>query len=294
MPIEVVYGTVPDSVNIGPQEIDPQTVTVRGPSSRVNSVAKVVARVAIDASALNVDRDVDLVAVDPNGNQVPSVDLDPPRAHVTIPVAQEIATRTVPVVPQLTGTPATGYRVTSVAVEPLIVTVNGEASVVSQIQSASTEPIDITGRTSDLEAEVGLALPNGVSVSDSTVRVMLTVAQETGSQTYGVGVALSGEQPGFSYTVSPDHANVTLGGAVATLASIDPAVLVATADVSTLAPGTTTVTLSFQQPDGLDLISIDPAEVTVTITAPPTPVPTPIPTATLVPQTAPPTAAASP
>ena len=275
MPITVVLGTVPDTVTVGPQQVDPQTVTVRGASSRVNSVSAVVARVAIDASALNIDRDVDLVAVDSNGNQVPSIELDPQRAHVTIPVAQELATRTLPVVPQLTGAPAPGYRITSVSVEPLVVTVSGEAAIVSQLQNAPTTPIDITGRTSDLEAEVGFALPTGVSVSGSDkVRIMLTIAQATGTQTFGIGVTLSGEQPGMTYTVVPNQATVTLGGPTASLASIDPILLLGTANVADLAPGTHAVALDFQPPDGLQLVALDPTQVTVTITAPPTPVPT--------------------
>ena len=199
MPVKIVLGTVPDSVQLGQQEVDPQTVTIRGASSRVDSVAAVVARVPIDASALNVDRDVDLVAVDTNGNQVPNIEIDPPRAHVTIPVAQEVSTRTLAVAPQLTGAPAAGYRVTAVTVDPLTVTVSGEASVVSQLESAQTAPIDLTGRTSDLEAEVSLALPNGVSVSGSdTVKVMLSIAQDIGTQTYSIGISLTGAQLGYS------------------------------------------------------------------------------------------------
>lgn len=271
MPVNVVMGTVPDTITVGPPQVDPQTVTVRGASSRVDSVSQVVARVPIDASALNVDRDVDLVAVDANGNQVPNIEIDPPRAHVTITVAQQLATRTLPVVPQLTGAPAPGYRISSVTVDPLVVTVSGEASVVSALQSAPTTPLDVTDRTSDLEAEVSLALPEGVTVSGTDkVRIMLKIEQQTGTQTFGVGVVLSGEQPSLSYTVSPDHANVTLGGPTLGLSSLDPALLIATADVAGLTPGTHTITVTFTPPEGLQVISIDPAQVTVTIVPPST------------------------
>lgn len=270
MPVTVTMGTVPDTVTVGPPNVDPQTVTVRGASSRVDSVSQILARVPIDASALNVDRDVDLVAVDANGNQVPNIEIDPQRAHVTITVAQQLATRTLPIAPQLTGTPAPGFRITAVTVDPLVVTVSGEASVVSQLQSAQTAPLDVTGRTSDLEAEVSLALPDGVTVSGSdTVRIMLSIEQETGTQTFGVGVALSGELAGYSYSVSPDHVNVTLGGSTLNLGSLDPASLIATANVSDLTPGTHTVQLEFVAPVGLDLVSLDPTQVTVTVAPPP-------------------------
>jgi len=274
MPITVTLGTVPDTITVGPPQVDPQTVTVRGASSRVNSVAAVVARVPIDASALNVDRDIDLVAVDANGNQVPSVELDPQRAHVTIAVAQELATRTLPVVPQLTGAPAPGYHITSVSVDPLVVTVSGEAAIVSQLENAQTAPVDVSGRTSDLEAEVSLALPQGATVSGSDkVRIMLSISQETGTQTFGIGITMSGEQPGLTYTLLPDHANVTLGGPMLGLSSLDPSQLFATVNVADLAPGSHIVTLDFQPPDGLQVVALDPTEITVTVGVPPTPVP---------------------
>ena len=275
-PVKVVLGTVPDSVTVGPPQIDPQTVTVRGASSRVDAVAQVAARVAIDASALNVDRDVDLVAVDANGNQVPSVEIDPQRVHVTIAVAQQLSQRTLPVVPQLTGTPAPGYRVTSVTVDPLVVNVSGEAATVSTLENAPTQPIDLTGRTSDLEAQVGLALPPGLTVSGSgMVSVVLTIAQDTGTQTFGAGVTLQNEQSGLTYTLSSDQVNVTLGGPILALASFDPTTLVATADVAGAGPGDHAFHLTVQVPVGMNLVSIDPADVTITISAPPSPSPSP-------------------
>ena len=290
VPITVELGTVPDGVKVGVQEVDPQAATLRGASSRVNSVSKVIARVAIDASALNVDRDVDLVAVDSNGNQVPSIEIDPPRAHVTIPVAQELATRTLPVAPQLTGVPAPGYTVTAVTVDPLTVQASGEAAVISLLQSAATAPIDISDRTNDLEAEVGLSLPDGIASDVQTVRVMITIAQETGTQSFGIGVALIGEQPGFGYVLSPAQVNVTLGGPTTGLSAIDPTQLIATADVAGLSPGDNTVDLVFQPPEGLQIVAIDPAQVVITVTPPP---PTPSPSPTPAPATASPSASAT-
>ncbi|MDL2335575.1 MAG: CdaR family protein, partial [Chloroflexota bacterium] len=70
MPITVSLGSVADGLTLGPPQVDPGIVTLRGASSRIDQVSQVVARVSIDASALNVDREVELIAVDGNGNQV--------------------------------------------------------------------------------------------------------------------------------------------------------------------------------------------------------------------------------
>ena len=276
LPVTVTLGTVPDGLTIGPPQVDPSTVTVRGASSRVDAVTAVVARVAIDASALNIDRTVDLVAVDANGNPVPNIELDPQRVRVRIAVARQLATRTLPVVPMLSGTPADGYRITSVSVEPLVVTVSGEEATVSHLDNAPTSVIDISGRTSDLEAEVDLALPDGVAVTGSDrVRVVLTIALETGSATFQVGITLAGAEPTLTYTVASQHVLLTLSGSLATLQGVDATRLVATANVTGLTPGVRDVPITVDAPAGLQVVSKSPTSVSVLISAPPaTPAPT--------------------
>jgi YbbR domain-containing protein len=241
-------------------------VTVRGASARVEAVWWVVARVAIDARALNVDREVALIAVDSNGNQVPNVEIDPERTRVRIAVARELANRTLPLVPNITGLPAAGFRVTSVTVEPLVVTVSGEDATVSQLETAETEPIDVTGRDRDLEATVRVALPSGVSVAGSdTARVVITIGEDTGTRTFQVGVQLDGESPEISYDLSQPTVNVTLGGAVAALDAVDAAQLTARADVGALPDslGPHVVPLVVAAPEGLNVVSIDPDAVVV-------------------------------
>jgi len=83
--------TVPDGVTTGPPQVDPQSVEVRGPSTRVAAISKVIARVPIDASGLNVDRDFDLEAIDAQGNQVTNVEIEPARARVRVAVARDLA-----------------------------------------------------------------------------------------------------------------------------------------------------------------------------------------------------------
>lgn len=266
VPVTVSLGTVPDGLDLGNPQIEPSSVTVRGASSRVASVTDVIARVAIDASALNIDREFDLIAVDANGNQVPNVQVEPQRARIRIAVARQLVTRTLPVVPELTGQPAPGYRITSVTVNPLIVTVSGESSSVTQLEIAMTEAIDVEGRTDDLEATVLVALPDGVTVSGSeTVRVMIAIDEDTGSRTFSVGIRLEGFGTGCqcAYEYDKQVVNVTLGGLVTTLGALDPFSLVAIADVSALGPGSHVVPLSVTPPDGIEVLDISPLEVNV-------------------------------
>lgn len=276
MPVTVTLGSVPEGLNVGPPQTEPSSVTVRGASSRVDSVSTVVARVAIDASALNVDREIDLVAADGNGNQVPNVEIEPARARVRIAVARELANRTLPVVPQLVGNPAAGHRITSVVVEPLVVTVSGEEVIVTRLESAPTEPLDIEGRTTDLEAMVGLALPDDISVSGSDqVRMILTIAPAQGSQTFRAGVVLDGEDPNLIYSLATSQVAVTFGGTLVDLDTLDAGQLQATVDVAGLDPGTHIVAVEVAPPADLQLIAVSPEQTAITVS----PVPAVLPTA---------------
>jgi YbbR domain-containing protein len=284
MPVTVVLGAVPDGLNLSPAQTDPSTVTVSGGSSRVDQVSSVVARVSIDASALNIDRVFDLVPVDATGNRVPNIELDPERARVRIAVARELANRTLPVVPQVVGQPALGYRIASVTVEPLVVTVSGEEAIVTQLDNAPTEPIDVAGRTDDLEATVRVALPAGASVSgDDTVRVMIVIEADVGSRTFFAPVTLIGQRTGFTYAVDVGQIQVIAQGPVATLEQIDPTSVVVTIDVSPLEPGTHSVDWSVNDGPAGVTYSAQADLRTVTVTAPPTPPPTPTPELSPVP-----------
>ncbi len=275
MPVIVQQTQVPTDINTGPPQIDPSTVQVTGASSRVDVVTQVLAPVAIDASGLNVDREVALIAVDSNGNQVPNVDLEPDRVRVRIAVARELANVTLPVVPQIVGVPAPGYRISSVTVDPLVVTVSGEESLVSQLQTAQTEPIDVTDRTSDLEAMVRFNVPEGVSVSgDDSVRVVVTIEQETGTRVFTVAVQVVGRSDPTAVTLTPDQVSITLGGPLADLQALDATQLVASATVSPSASGGT-VTIEFQPPPGLSVVSMSPEQTDFTVISSPTPTPSP-------------------
>ena len=140
VPITVERGTVPAGLQIGDPVLGAQTAAVRGASSLVERVETASARVAIDPTGINVDGDVDLVALDARGDLVAPVDIVPDRVHVTIIVARELASRSLPVAPDLVGAPAAGWSVRSVTVVPAVVTVRGPLDAVAAMTSIATRP----------------------------------------------------------------------------------------------------------------------------------------------------------
>jgi YbbR domain-containing protein len=273
IPVRVDPGTAPAGLDVRPAVVTPGTVSVRGPASVVDRVKEVRADVVIEPSGLDVDREVDLIPVDEIGDRVTPVKVEPATAHVRIAVFSNLRSRPLPVTPVVTGTPAAGYEVTAIDVEPLLVSVEGEADELVGLARADTVPISVNGATEDVIQDVDLALPPGVLPvgGEVTVRVSVRIRPIVTTRTYDAGVAVTGNRPGFDYRLSTNHALATVGGALADLDRLDGATFVLTAPVGDLEPGEHEVTLTANLPVGLSLVLVEPAKVTITVAVLPSP-----------------------
>jgi YbbR domain-containing protein len=254
--------------------VTPPTVDVSGASSIVRSVAYAQASVRIDASGLDVNTDVDLVARDASNNEVNNVTFNPRTVHVQMLIGSQIRTETVPVDPTITGTPAAGYRVTSIDVSPLSAAVSGQADALAALNGkASTQPISVAGATGDVTKTVNLALPSGVSSTVGPITVTVHLASPPTTLSVSVGVVLLGARTDRIYNLSTPSVIVTLGGATAALNAFDTSTLVATVSVGTLDAGAHTLILTITVPPGIKVVTISPSVVVVTVAIPPSPSP---------------------
>lgn len=270
LPVTVKHNDPPEGLTAGTEQVDPVEVRIRGAGSRVESVSEVWANVTIDSSGLNVNRDVTLVPVDEAGNEVPDVEVEPSRANVRIPVAQELANRTLAVRPQFAGELPVGYELGMVSVEPLAVTVSGSEDVVTRLDSAPTEAIDLGGRTRDFEIGVELQLPDQAEVIGTReVRVSVTIEAVRASRTFLSGLTLAGASPELTYRPAVTQVAVLLEGLAADLERVTASQLVGQLQVAGLEPGEHTVRVTLPTPAGLQLLSITPSEVLVQVEASP-------------------------
>lgn len=269
IPVRVVPGPTPSGLDVRPAVVEPETATVQGPASVVDRVVEVQANVLIEPTGLDVDRDVELIPVDALGDRLTPVDVEPPTAHVTIAVFKDAELRPLPVTPDVTGSPATGYEVTGIAVDPSIVSVEGDADAILDLAEAPTEPISVNGATQDVVQTVGLALPEGVLPAGGeavTVRVTVTIEPVVSTRSYDAGIIPAGIQAGLDYSLSTNTAIALVGGPVADLDRLDAAEFTLLAPVGGLGPGTHVVTLTANLPIGLTLVTVTPPTVSVTIT----------------------------
>jgi YbbR domain-containing protein len=293
VPVDVDIGTVPPGLDVRKPVVSQDPVMVSGPDSAVRLVAAALARVRLDPSGIDVNETVGLVPVDAQGGVVAGVDVQPSTVRVTIQIGSQLSTKTLPVSPVVTGTPASSVEITAVDVQPALVTVEGEADALAGLVSIDTRPVTISGATADVEATVGLDLPDGVAaLGVDQVKVTITIRPRTGTRTFEAGVLVVNGGPGQAYQPAIDRVLLTVGGTLEALDAVDPTQIAALADVAGLGPGTTSVPVTARLPAGVSFVAASPPEVTVTVTPLATPFPTPSPAAAPSGTAAPPPSAA--
>ncbi|HJP87765.1 MAG TPA: CdaR family protein [Candidatus Limnocylindrales bacterium] len=277
VPIQAVLGPIPSGLDIGEPVVDATTATVTGPQSVVAKVTEVHANVVVDASGIDVNQMVTLVPVDSNGNKLELVDVEPAQVRVRVPVFTDRRSKTLPVTPNVVGTPAAGFEIASVTVDPAVVSVEGDANDLAGLDRADTQPVSVSGASSQVTQTVALALPDGVqALGGGTVQVTVTLRPVTGTRTFEAGLVLSGARSDLVYTLSTDHVLVTIGGSLADLDRLSGVSLTLSVDVTGLEPGTHAVAVSANLATGLTLVSASPNPVDVIVTSPATaPAPTP-------------------
>jgi YbbR domain-containing protein len=281
--VEVDRGTIPEGLEIDEPVVSAETVEVRGPASVVSQVDRAVASVEIPASGINVNEPVPLTLVDIAGQPVGTgqLEVDPEVVSVQIEVRAVETETTVAVRPDIPGTPAPGFALEEIGVDPAYVTIVGLPEVLAEITSVTTQPISIDELSASETFEVELQLPDDVTLADgepSSVTVTATIGPSVSSRTFVVGVVCTGAGDNACLP-RLDEIAITLSGAGEALSALTAADLTPTVDASGLEPGNYDLAPAVSGlPDGVQLVAINPATVPVTIQAPqppPTPTPTP-------------------
>ena len=274
VPVTVDMSRPPDGLTAGDVTLDPAEVTVTGPSSLVRQVVSARVGVTIDSSGVNIDREIQADPINLAGEIVTGVDLEPTLVHVTIPVYDNLKNRSVPVNPIITGSPAAGFRVAAVEVDPLVVSVEGDQSQLQVLAAADTAPVVVTGATRDVTVTVAYALPTGVSpIGAQTATVIVRIEAVTETRTYLAGIRLDGRSTDLLYEVNASQVLLSVFGSTAILDRLSAIPIVISINVTDLGPGSHDVPVVPTLTSAVTVAAISPETITVTVTALPTSAP---------------------
>jgi YbbR domain-containing protein len=254
----------------GDPAITPTEVRVSGAASLVARIAALYATVRFGDAVTDLVQSVQPIAVDASAQTIEGLTVDPAVVQVTVPVLPTATTRTVPVVPAVRGSVASGYWITRVTSDPTVVTVRGEGAALGAIEQVTTAPIDVSGLGADRTFQVALLLPaEGTSlVKAAQASVTVSVAPLTGSRSFPVvAVLATGVGSGFVAEFDPPSISLVVAGPVPALSGITAGQVVATVDATGKGPGTYPVDVVIRVPAGTTAQSVQPTRVTLTIQA---------------------------
>jgi YbbR domain-containing protein len=194
MPVEVeTYGQMKDpAIALDETLVNPQTVTVTGPKSVVEELAR--ARAVFDLTNVDLTNKEDQPPVGvevllPNGTVPQNVKLEvrPMLVRVTPVLTAAPQQKTVFVNPILEGSPFEGYISAGYQITPNNITLRGPSRAMASVTQIATEPINLAGVKQTTDFIVNLVVPRGLTADRRrvTVRVLIKPVQPVGSSETG-------------------------------------------------------------------------------------------------------------
>lgn len=249
------YGTAPT--------LDPSSVTISGPKSVVEKIARVM--VDFDASRLpaqtgSIRTAVPMRFTDTEGNPVESSLIDVTSGGVwlrSIIVEQQLyATKTLPLssLSLTTGIPKEGYEVRSITATPSIVVGAGDETALDYLDALFVEQaVDVTGVEEPFTGEVRIRKPTElIYLSSDSVVLSIEIAPVITTRTLeGVPLSVVDSMEGRQVESQVNTVSIILSGPEIVLSSLSPASLHAYAEAGGLDAGPQEVTVALKM-DGID------------------------------------------
>jgi YbbR domain-containing protein len=257
-------------------KVEPPTVTVRGPEALVARIDTIDLDVNLSGAREQGDFgfEGDLVARSA-GNTI-AVSVTPARARATFEVKQVFSQRTIGLSPLITGSPAPGFVITNVTLDPPVVLVTGGKSIIEGLRGPlNIEKLDVTGARQNITMIKAIDRPPNVVTDRQSVVVKVEIQAidcgvSTGSAcesaTFFVAPVLEGTLPAGLRVEGGYTVQVRVSGPLAQIAVLRPADLRATFTLTGVTPGSVVVTPKVTAPAGIRVESIEPMTVVVTST----------------------------
>lgn len=267
-----------------------ETVTVSGPGSLVSRVSRAFVQITL-RNASDTSYEADIILLDEDNNEfsirnLESLKLEPDAITCNVEITRIENGVWVLVQPDVVGSPPTGYVMGDNNWDPKQVFVVGEPDIIATLDDfVLTEPIDVTGQTSDFSRTVGVRLPEGVRILPETTRITVTVNVEpniTTRQFAEVPVQIINPDPAFVASVVPPTVSVIVTGPEPLIADLTVEDLRVTVDLRGLGEGTYTnltanVELLRESVREVATATVQQESLSAVISIPPTPSPSPEP-----------------
>lgn len=272
------YGSLAEDYAINKAILNPDHVTVEGPTSQVGLINHVGIELNVNGLESSTDGTAEPVFYDANGNEITvsdRVSVSPAEIQYSLEISK---VKMLPLDFEVTGAAASGYQYTGVECSVKSVSVLGLKNSLAAVNKITipSSVLSVYGATQDKVLTVNLNdyLPEGVTLAnadDTTITIRLKVEQLT-TRTITLtepDISMENGADYYHYHLSPSRIEVKLQGLKEDLDTLKPADLKATLNLSGLQLGSHTGNLGMSGlGKNFKLISVSAFNIEVTAGGP--------------------------
>jgi|GEM_PF-3446560 len=245
--------------------IEPEMITVKGPSQMIADVTHALARVDVAGKDKDFQSVVTYSVV--NGAQEEVLGISHAPATVRVSASVEL-TKEVEIEAILSGSLLEGYALSRVVLEPETLLIQGDPDRISLMETIETMPIDIDLLSQTTEREVALNLSNGVQLANGdrvVARIEIEPLEETMVEIQSERVEFYQVGQGLRAFTNPHTISVTLQAPQSVIQTLDQRDLRLYVNLQDLTPGVYKVPIQGVLLVEGEIVNLSPSEMEVIV-----------------------------
>lgn len=246
---------------------DTESIIINGPESLVTKVAQGIIQMNIEDIKTPLEQSLQIILLDSSKRQIESRYIKKQKEYAigTVLIYPE---KSLSIKPNIIGTPAMGYEVTSIEVEPEKITVNGEPEVINSKIELETDSINIDGKTADINTTVGIK-HEGLHINpkfDDEARVVIRINERHIEKTVTVdALDFINEPEDYDIEWNNKPFKVVLSGRYTVVTNLTAQSIALSVDLKERKPGSHRLPVIVSRlPEGVDA-QVEPSTIMVTI-----------------------------
>ena len=278
MPVKAsMKGNVASGYALGNGKVTPNIIKIKGPESVINKVTEVCAEVNVAGMYTGFQKTVQPSCTDAYGENL--VDQGIEFSVKQVSVVQDIfPTKTVPLKLSTTGTPASGFSVTTINYNPQEVTIAAEEETLNKVNAIYVDKLDVSGldETREFNLKISDYLPEGVVLADTNDQLAVNIGFEKQVEKEivlsGTDVEILGTDDQYEYSlVATPVFKARLTGLLADVHGVTKESLQLKIDATGLTPGDYEPKITYAVPKNSSVIIVGKVSLTVKEKAVPEP-----------------------
>lgn len=270
VPVEVKFdGEAKAGFVPGETTIKPEKVEVKGAKSLIEGLSGVTALIKLSGESDDFKKTVAVGVYNDKGEKLKNIEIDPQTVEIEVPIIPASQTKTVGVKVNLKGKPKSDYFVGKIEASPATIDISGADSALKSILYIGTKDVDIDGIDKDLEKNIDLVVPSGITSQTKSVKVKITLSSNKVDREITASLTYTNISSGLSVnSVTPNMIKVVVSCPSDVASSLSSDKVIITFNLQGKVAGSYFINITkdmISVPDGCAVSSWLPSAITIVL-----------------------------